>query len=486
MNDNAKIVSSNVRSSYIKKNIKQDNEIIIYNYNDNKKFNNIAKKINLVNMPIRQKKLLLFEQNKNNISLLNIQEQNKSNEKRRNKFIFSDNKDIYGKISINLKNNKNNNEESSMNKINSGKVQSKQVAYSQRNYKENKIKNNKPINNSKFYNSILKKNNNENAIKEYINKSNMDLLPSINNNERNINKYEINISNYNNNKDINRSMILKKADNTLKDNNKKNVSFNIIKNNDNENDNDNEMKLKSLSLREKAYYILSQSKILRLCERIIFSRTSEKVSNLISIKDILKSNEIFIKEKIKELEQKIINYTKVIETPFSPTKIAIISLNLITKEEEDEFKNDSSLNYITNENEKNYYYIYIQLLFILLGEYYSENKNENNANILYDILHKKGFVNFKDYLYKLFILQKFKNEFFNENLIDKYIEIFKKLPDLIKYEGEIKNNKFICFSYFILFEANNYWIKFKEYIQLKNKTQHYLDCLKIKITHLNQ
>ena len=76
MNDNAKIVSSNVRSSYIKKNIKQDNEIIIYNYNDNKKFNNIAKKINLVNMPIRQKKLLLFEQNKNNISLLNIQEQN--------------------------------------------------------------------------------------------------------------------------------------------------------------------------------------------------------------------------------------------------------------------------------------------------------------------------------------------------------------------------------------------------------------------------
>lgn len=167
MNDNAKIVSSNVRSSYIKKNIKQDNEIIIYNYNDNKKFNNIAKKINLVNMPIRQKKLLLFEQNKNNISLLNIQEQNKSNEKRRNKFIFSDNKDIYGKISINLKNNKNNNEESSMNKINSGKVQSKQVAYSQRNYKENKIKNNKPINNSKFYNSILKKNNNENAIKEF-------------------------------------------------------------------------------------------------------------------------------------------------------------------------------------------------------------------------------------------------------------------------------------------------------------------------------
>ena len=485
MNDNSKIISSNVRSSYIRKNIKQDNEIIIYNYNDNKKFNNIAKKINLENMPKRQKKLLLFEQNKNNISLLNIQEHNKSNGKRRNKFIFSDNKDMYGKNSLNLKNNKNNNEENSINKINSGKVQSKQVAYSQRNYKENKMKNNKPINTGKFHNSILKKNNNENTIKENINKSNMDLLPSINNNERNINKYEINISNYNN-KVINRSMILKKIDITLKDNDKKNVSFNIIKNNDNDNENDNEMKLKSLSLREKAYYILSQSKILSLCERIIFSRTSEKVSNLISIKDILKSNEIFMKGKIKELEQKIIKYNKVIETPFSPSKIAIISLNLITKEEEDEFQNDSSLNYITNENEKNYYYIFIQLLFILLGEYYNENKNENNANILYDILHKKGFVNFKDYLYKLFILQKFKNEFFNENLIDKYKEILKKLPDLIKYEGEIKNYKFICFSYFILFEANNYWIKFKEHIHLKNKTQHYLDCLKIKITHLYQ
>ena len=149
------------------------------------------------------------------------------------------------------------------------------------------------------------------------------------------------------------------------------------------------------------------------------------------------------------------------------------------KDDEDEFKNLISKNYIEDKNEKYYYDIYVKLLFILLGEEFNENCDVNK---LYDKLHQKGFINFKDYLYQLFILQKFKNELLNENKIDKFIELFEKLPDLIKYEGEIKTNRFVCFSCIILSEANIYWKKLKEYIQLITKTYHYIDCLKKKIS----
>ena len=69
--------------------------------------------------------------------------------------------------------------------------------------------------------------------------------------------------------------------------------------------------------------------------------------------------------------------------------------------------------------------------------------------------------------------------------IDKYIELFEELPDLIKYEGDLKNDRFISFSYFILFEVNNYLKKIKEIIQLKNKTLHYIDGLRKKIININ-
>lgn len=232
---------------------------------------------------------------------------------------------------------------------------------------------------------------------------------------------------------------------------------------------------------------MSQSKVLRLCERIIFSRTTPKIRSLISINDILKSNQKFIKDKIKELEQKVIKYNKMIEMPFSPTKIAIISLNLILKDDEDEFKNSiKNDNDSFDDNDKEYYMTYVQLLIILFNdEFHYKNEENIDINNIYEKLEEKGFLSFKDYLYELFIVKQFKKESFNEKRIDKYIELFDELPDLIKYEGDIKNNRFISFSYFILFELNNYLKKIKEIIQLKNKMLHYIDGLRKKIININ-
>ena len=45
-----------------------------------------------------------------------------------------------------------------------------------------------------------------------------------------------------------------------------------------------------------------------------------------------------VKDKIKEMEEKIDYYNTIIDTHFIPWKAAIISLNIIKKEDEDNFK----------------------------------------------------------------------------------------------------------------------------------------------------
>ena len=77
-----------------------------------------------------------------------------------------------------------------------------------------------------------------------------------------------------------------------------------------------EAKLRSLSLREKAHFVLSKSKVLSIPERIIFSKITENVSYLVPIKEILKMSEILINERIKQLEDKLNEYNKNIESPF--------------------------------------------------------------------------------------------------------------------------------------------------------------------------
>ena len=448
LNDNPKIFGN--KNTFIK-NKKLDNEKMSESNQEDLNTNIISKKIGLVNIPIKKTKYNLLN---------NTHRQGRQNDKRINKFLFSDSRDmIFTKLFNNSKNLRNF-------KNNSIDLRFKQISYSQNNTKENKANNSKKINNRNIStNNKLIRTEDFQSVKETVNKSNEEVFPSINNIEKKFKKNNVN-------------------SNSLNFSIKNNVV--ISYNNNNRND-EKEKKLNSLSGKEKAYYILSQSKVLRLCERIIFSRTTPKIRSLISINDIIKSNEIFIKDKIKELEQKIITYNNIIETAFSPTRTATISLNLILKDDEDDFKKlyfkDDSL----DEDENKYYNIYIQLLSILLNEKFNEKNLENiNINIVYDKLREKGFLSFKDYLCDVFITKKFKKESINEENEKKFIELFEKLPDLIRYEGDIKNCRFISFSYFILYEFNNYLKKNKEYAQIKDKIQYYIDCLKKKISNINK
>ena len=70
---------------------------------------------------------------------------------------------------------------------------------------------------------------------------------------------------------------------------------------------------------------------------------------------------------MKELEEKIDYYNTIIDTHFTPSKTAIISVNIIKKEDEDNFKNLLISNKI-DEKETDYYYKYIEILNILLDD----------------------------------------------------------------------------------------------------------------------
>ena len=356
-------------------------------------------------------------------------------------------------IKTSRNNAKNTNDNYINNIFNSTEKYKKDFPKSQRKSKDNKYN----ISNTNINNNLDLNSNND-----FITKSNKEAFPLLNTNEKISNKLELT---NNINKDINEK-------------NKLNVNMNS---------HNKEIIKKSLSIREKAYYILTKSKVLNLCERIIFSRSTKKISSLISKEDILKSNELVINNKIKKLEQKINEYNKEIEAPFSPSKISTISLNLIMKEDEDDFKNAILYEYITDENEKYYYFIYIQLLLLLQGEEIDEiDLEKKGINILYKKLIKNKCINIKDYLYKLFISKTIKIVKINIEIIDKYNQLFEELPDLIKYDGEIKNIKFISFSYYILNEANNHLKTIKNSIKVKNEIQNYIDSLKNKIKKLNK
>ena len=210
-------------------------------------------------------------------------------------------------------------------------------------------------------------------------------------------------------------------------------------------------------------------------QKIIFSRSSSNIRALTSPKDIINSN---INNKIRELEEKIKNFTNKIESPFSPSKLSSISLNLISKEDEEDFKYFD----IKEENEKYYYFVYIKLIFLLLGKEISGYDMEDNK--LYEKLENID-INIKDYLYKLLVTNKTKKKILEENNIDKFNELFEELPDLVKYDGKIKESKFISFSYFILKELNNHFKDIKNSIENKSKIKNYINCLKKNLSNVN-
>ena len=479
---------NNNKSTINKKNNFNEDINNAYNYNYNNKLS--SRNIGFIGISKKQSKLVLFDQNKN-FGIFNNPNVNKEKKIYKNKSQLNNIKEI--PISKNY-----NTKKSGKNKCSSSaEPKIKKVTFSQKS-------NNEDNNNSALYINHTRNLTNNNVInkkvnismKENCNKS-IDDFPYINNKNLSVPKNNSNnidnikkILNGNNDMNILKSKSILFDNNIPKNNNNINIdthetknkilskSISIIKNSKNK----NEEKIKSLSGKEKAYYILSQSKILQLNERIIFSRANEKIRSLITIKELLESNQTFIQNKITEFEQKILEYNKYINSSFIPSKIAIISLNLIMRDDKDDFINFIINNENLEEKEKEYYNIYIGILFILLGE---KDEKKNDINILYNELSVKGYENFKDYFYEIFIVRKQGKEFFDEINMCKFNEMFEKLPDLIKYQGDIKTCRFISFSYFLILEIYQYWNKLKESINIKNETNSYIHYLKDKISYIN-
>ena len=234
---------------------------------------------------------------------------------------------------------------------------------------------------------------------------------------------------------------------------------------------------KNLSKKEKAFYLLSKSPVLRLIERLIFGRSTQNVREVQSVSDILNRHKIFLKNKIKELEEEINECDKKINVPFNASKTAEITFNFILTKDEEEFKR--FIIFMETDEEEKEYNIYIKLIYLLFDENYEGVEVDKLDEHFYEIINKKGFKNIKDYLYHIYIKK-------NENIniihnIDKINELLKEAPNLI---GDHFNNKicrFVLFTSFLISEIVEYGNDIKNTIELKIKTKAFIDIIKNKL-----
>ena len=232
-----------------------------------------------------------------------------------------------------------------------------------------------------------------------------------------------------------------------------------------------------LSGKEKSYYILSNSPILRLKERLFFGRSTQKLRGLQNISEILNKNEIFLKDKIKELNEKINECDKKINISFNVSKTAEINFNFILSKDEDELKQFSLFS--DNESDKKEYMIYMKLIYILFDENYENVEIKKLNDNLYLCINKKGYKNIKDYLYYLY----FKNKE-NLNIIHKINKINTLLGDVSFYSKkcfQFKFCRFALFTSFLINEVINYGNNIKNIIDLKIKTKEFIKVIKQKL-----
>ena len=319
---------------------------------------------------------------------------------------------------------------------------------------------------------------------------------NINNNQININqkKYALNLNNEfknidnSNNKKTNNiiSMTPRYIRQSNNYNNSDNPSEKEINQNlkkINKNGNTQIPEIKNLSQKEKSYLILSYSKCLRLCERMIFARSTSKLRQSISKKDILDTNRIYLNEKLKELENKIENCNDKLKNKFNASKTAEMTLNFITSNIENEFNLNLFLN-LYDENDKIYCYNYVKLLYILLDEDYAQIENENLIKQLYQKISNKGYTNIKDYLYFIYIkhLKKYKSI---EN-IDKINDILATVPDLLSFKNSIKYDRFFSYTIYLLKEIVDFSNAVIDTIKLKRDCINFIDIINNKINLYNE
>ena len=250
-----------------------------------------------------------------------------------------------------------------------------------------------------------------------------------------------------------------------------------------------EIKNKGLSSKEISCYILSKSPILRLCERMILSRSSQVLRNILSKENILDEHETILKQKIEELKKKIILCDKILETPFIASKTAEITLNFITSLQEIEFKDYPII--LANEEEKKYYINYLKIIYNILDEEidnkYNENTTADQNNIiiflkqnLYLKINNKGFKSLRDYIYNFFITKK---DYIKE--IPKIVEInylVSQVNNMFEIHNSLKICKFISFTLYLIKEIVKFGNNIKSSIELKIKAKNLIDIINKKLS----
>ena len=233
--------------------------------------------------------------------------------------------------------------------------------------------------------------------------------------------------------------------------------------------------LNSLSERERSFYVLAKSPILRLSERLFFGRSTPGIREILTIPDILSINEKYLNNKKKELEEKLQECNRKIGSTFTASKTAEILFNLILEKDEDEFK--QLFQY--SESDKNYYCTYIKIIYLLFDFEYEKVELKQLNSKLYVLMFKKGFSSIKDYLYHIYIKKK-------ENInivykIDKINEVLRATPDLIKNKSRYKFCRFILFTSFLIGEIIKYGNDIKNTVSLNLKTKNFIDIINKKI-----
>jgi len=238
-------------------------------------------------------------------------------------------------------------------------------------------------------------------------------------------------------------------------------------------------KIKNLSKKENAYLILSYSKCLRLCERMIFARSSPKLREAISKHQILGTNKLYLMEKVKELNKKIEICDEKLRNKFTASKTAEMTLNFITNNIENEFKLNIFQSF--DEKEKIFNYNYIKLLYLLLDENYENIKNENLIKELSQKISNKGFSTIKDYIYFIYIKNSKENKIIDN--IDKIKNIISDSPNLIDFKSSMKSDdKFVSYSCYLFKEIINYVNEKVDTFNLKNDCVNLIGIINNKIS----
>ena len=415
--DSNKIKNKNKKNNMNKTQNSFDYRKNIYNINDNKSEKNIN--------------------SKNNKAVINLKKTLKSNKLTKERNTFS-NKNISHKDILD-------------------NIAKSEESKNKEENKDNFINKNKIFNGNNNLNTNSNPNNKKSF--QYLN------INSVNNNN-------VYTKNKNNSKNNPKKSLTHYGTKTELDKNKKNKNTNII------NKDTNDL-IQKLSPKEKSYYILSKSPVLRLNERLLFGRSTNNLRNIQKVSDILKNNEIFLKDKIKELENKIIECEKRTNGEFNPSKTAEINFNFILSKDEEEFKKFGWL--AENEKEKNEYYSYIKLIYLLFNEKYENIELKNLIEKLYILINKKGFKTIKEYLYHIYFQKKEKNNIiFN---IDKINALFEESN--IDKKFNIKFCRFALFTSFLVREIVKYGTELKNMIELKIKTKELIDVINNKLKLYN-